>query len=437
MVYNDAQRIMETKIHFFSKYYIRELFVALSLALISQSHLRFQSLPFGVGEILLILMMISTFFVQMTNLIYKKQDKRRLFEKSEGYSRWIKLKNYYITYFPFIFLGLVSISSCVWFSYYSAASFSYMLHNLIAYLFVSFAFLFFLKSGLNLKVTAIYFSVILLLLLCIEFFIVSPNTYFYYSTRLQGLSNNPNQLALYLLVSPVFFVSQLVENYNKIVKVAFFVLFLLTIITAYFIYTSAYFIAYFVSAGTLFLFFFGTNKRFPWCKWLAMSIIALAGLLVIIFLAYSTSLLVKNTSQSTTGNTISCQVSKTFTVVPEPFFMETPAKLNPAKTSHSSPLALLKSKTNQPITSNMSISIATPALGSSTIPMAQRTNVNILRIPFFSFSEEMNVRLCLWTTAFITVAQHPFLGDGAGAMALVIQDNYAHLSEIHNTFLIY
>lgn len=357
--------------------YKKELLIGLSLALISQSRLRFAGMPIGLGEILLALLMLYGVFLKPFFNRFNKREGRWDGDALNGISsNWAKK---YITYFGFIFLLAVTMASIGSLPVYQAVQYHYLKHNIMAYAYAGLVFYYFLKSDINFSATALSFSVIILFILCCEVFFLSPDVVFYYGARLIGLSNNPNQLAVNVLMLPLFIIH--CRKFKTISGFNFQILFALTLLSGYLVHSSAYFVAYLVM---LLVFVFHLLNK--WQKSKSMIFFTTIVLLVLIAgIHYKEYLL---TCADIFWNNIDFNVND-FSKMAQNLVVE-------------------------------------DAVQTTTVD-------RVLLIPAFSFGNEGNVRMVLWGQAIGLLLENPLLGLGAGAG--VYQESTYLFSEAHNSFL--
>ncbi len=178
-------------------------FLGCSLILSVSSKLRLDSIPIGIGEVLILFFMLfSTFKHRLT---YKIMD--------------------LIIIFSLLILFLIGTFISVKFGVFKVDSF---LHNLIAYMFSCiFFFTFFrmLKSSIDkellLKYIVISISLTIILYFFLSFFM--PGNFYYGTSRFSGLSKNPNQLAMILSFLP-FLIFRI--SFDKVKKLFFIILIL-------------------------------------------------------------------------------------------------------------------------------------------------------------------------------------------------------------------
>ena len=145
--------------------YKKELLIGLALVLISQSRLRFAGMPIGLGELLLAVMMLYGVFLKPFYKVNQREGHCAIDFLSAIANYWQKK---YTIYFGFIFLLAVVLPSLAGLSIYQAVHYHYLKHNLLAYVFVAFVFYYFLKSDIDFLVTALFFSTLMLFILCSE-----------------------------------------------------------------------------------------------------------------------------------------------------------------------------------------------------------------------------------------------------------------------------
>ena len=354
-----------------------EMLIGFALAFISQTQIRFMHVPFGLGELILMMLICASAYVNIRTGAWRDIKKA-------------SYKHVYINAFPFILLFITILSSLVWISKYQPVNIAYMKHNLASYLFCAFSFVFFLQRTLTLRIVALSFVFILLALLCLEFFMVPSTDYFYCGIRLRGLSENPNQLAFYLLLAPIILVNA--YKMKMLTPYVFLPLFILMGFLIYFIHSSAYFVGYFaalvVFLGCLFFYHLNISRA------MKRNISIICILLLALGLGYV--------------------IFQHHTVTPK---HGTDASIQKAFSAKS--FAIASPPSDAPITTTDMTSIGNIKASS------QR--------PLIDFDSEASVRFQLWTEAIQTVALSPFIGLGAGAGVLAV--GTGNFSEVHNQFL--
>lgn len=358
--------------------YKKELLIGFALVLISQSRLRFAGMPIGLGELLLAIMMLYGVFLKP--FLYKATQRKGHCAVDFLSAIPNRLEKKYITYFGFIFLLAVVLSSLGSFPIYQVVHFHYLKHNILAYAFVAFVFYYFLKSDIDFLVTALFFSTFMLFILCCEVLFLSTDVVFYYGARLIGLSNNPNQLAVAVLMLPLFITH--CRKFKIISRLTFQIVFFLTLLTGYLVHSSALCVAY---VGMLVAFVFLFLHKCQQSKLMVFLAVVLILLVLIAGIHYQEYVM---RCVDILRDNLAFDINK--------------------------------------FSNGVQNVVVEDAVETTTLD-------RVLLTPAFSFGNEGNVRMALWGQAISLLLDNPLFGLGAGAG--VFKESTQLFSEAHNSFL--
>jgi hypothetical protein len=176
----------------------REFLVALSFAFITQSQLRITALSAGIGDVLILSLLFCDVYAKLfCNSVQGSVS-------INGYDR--------TPFFGFIFFFIVLGTTVFHYHSYDSAIKGIAIHNIVAYLYAAFVFIYCCKCALNMELIAWLFAVTLLAMISFELLILPNSSLFFEGARFTALANNPNQLALAVLFLPYIFFRAIIQK---------------------------------------------------------------------------------------------------------------------------------------------------------------------------------------------------------------------------------
>lgn len=426
---HDSLNIRRAFIRAFSylNHNIVELGGAIALVLISQTRLRFVGLPFGLGELLLMLLPCLALFRRLRTI--------KLEHKSVSIycTEFVNLTGaFFLKLFPFVLLSC-SLFSAYWLGKQSPMSNDYyFVHNILAYTFVGLFFLSLFYLDIDFILMGFMFSILLFSCLSLELLVLPGYQLFYYGIRFSGLADNPNQLAISIL--PTFFFIILYIKKMRFNWISAIPLCTLSIIFAYISHSSALILAYVFAIVCIFISSERIRADLMRYRWpITAMLIACLFLIAAVDLQGQLrfyKLIQAFYSQAAEGvdegirelrairgdgvsDTLSVKVIKDSDAGVNPTMhnatsaQEIPAQEIPAQDNH------------------LAFSVKYSGVSSLQSSLYQQVGSNI---------SEVAVRLRLWSKAITMMSDHPLFGYGAGA-CIGMKLETVTICEIHNTLI--